>query len=246
MTTKSIIYTSLKRGDFTLHFGQKSTHLFDIMKLIRDYDFCEEFYNFVDGDFLVGIEFGGAILATLDGGNANEDFAVIRKDGTIYGSPIPKDYVLLDDVVTTENSIRLAIEQIYNKTGYYPIKIKCIVDRRKKDRKSLNIESMLEFDEEEFKKHRIVDRSLSHIGGSNLLSNERVKQKIKELRSQLPEPQKCSLCPNPLFDSMKSSDEEPYVIDGKPVCRDCYFNELGDFIEKNPIWTPFGSLNEHK
>jgi len=120
------------------------------MKLIRDYDWCEEFYNFVYDDFIVGIEFGGAILAALDGGNANEDFAVIRKDGTIYGSRIPKDYVLLDDVVTNENSLRTAIVQIYNQTGYYPEKIKCVVDRRDKDKKSLDIESMLEFDEEEY------------------------------------------------------------------------------------------------
>jgi orotate phosphoribosyltransferase len=146
--TKSIIYTCLTEGDYVLHSGQKSMYLFDVMKLIRDYDWCKEFYQFVDNDFIVGIEFGGAILATLDGGNQNEDFAIIRKDGTIYGSSIPKDYVLLDDVVTTENSLRKVMEQIYNKTGYYPMKIKCIVDRRNKDKKSLDIESMLEWDEE--------------------------------------------------------------------------------------------------
>lgn len=84
----------------------------------------------------------------------------------------------------------------------------------------------------------ISDRSLD--------GSERTNQKINELRAKLPEPQKCSLCQNPLFDAMKSSDEEPYVIDDKPVCRDCYFDELGEFIEKNPIWIPFGSINEHK
>jgi len=94
-----------------------------------------------------------------------------------------------------------------------------------------------------------IDRMIAINGleeAEKRIDEERVRQKIKDLRAQLPEPQKCSLCPNPLFDAIKSSDEEPYAIDGKPVCRDCYFNELGDFIEKNPIWTPFGSLNEHK
>jgi orotate phosphoribosyltransferase len=102
----------------------------------------EEFYNFVDGDFLVGVEFGGSILASMYG-SENLKFAIIRKDGTIYGSPIPKRFVLLDDVVTTENSIRSASKLLSN-IGHYYDEIKCVVDRRKEENKSLHIESMLE------------------------------------------------------------------------------------------------------
>jgi orotate phosphoribosyltransferase len=145
---KETILSCLKEGDYTLHSGQKSKYIFDVMRLIRNQEFLEEFYNFVDGDFLVGIEFGGAAYVILNGGNQNIDFAIIRKDGTIYGSPIPKDYVLLDDVVTTENSIRVAMEQIYSKIGHYPDEIKCVVDRRERKNKSLHIESMLEYGEE--------------------------------------------------------------------------------------------------
>lgn len=142
MTTKSTIYTSLIRGDFILHSGQKSTYLFDTMKLIKNPDFLLDFHDFTRGDFLVGIEFGGAILAAIDGGYT-KDFAIIRKDGTIYGSPIPKRFVLLDDVVTTENSVRTASKLLSN-IGYYYDEIKCIVDRRNRENKSLHIESMLE------------------------------------------------------------------------------------------------------
>jgi orotate phosphoribosyltransferase len=138
--SENIIYHSLIKGNFILHSGQKSTYMFDIMKLISNFDFHREFCQFVNDDFLVGIEFGGAILATVNG----LDFAIIRKDGTIYGSPIPKRFVLLDDVVTTENSLRTAIKQIHDQTGYYPDEIKCIVDRRSEKMKALHIESMLE------------------------------------------------------------------------------------------------------
>jgi len=147
MTTKSIIHTCLKEGNFTLHSGQKSKYLFDVIKLIDNFDFQQEFARFVDGDFLVGIEFGGSILAMLNG---NENFAIIRKDGTIYGNKIPKEYVLIDDVITTENSVRTAITQLYKTIGYYPEEIKCVVDRRQYNLKSLHVESMLEFEEKEF------------------------------------------------------------------------------------------------
>ena len=140
--TKSIIYQCLKEGDFILHSGQKSKYLFDTMELIRNEDFLEEFYEFIGNDFVVGIEFGGAILAAMNSGYQGK-FAVIRKDGTIYGSLIPKKFVLLDDVVTTENSIRTAAKLLSN-IGHCYNKVKCIVDRRNKENKLLHIESMLE------------------------------------------------------------------------------------------------------
>lgn len=67
---------------------------------------------------------------------------------------------------------------------------------------------------------------------------EKIRKKIEELRKQLPEPQKCSRCPNPLFDTFVSADTEPYKIGKEEVCRECYFKELGDEIEKNPIGNP--------
>jgi len=153
-------------------------------------------------------------LAALNPGY-NKDFAIIRKDGTIYGNKIPNDYVLFDDVVTTENTLRKAMEYLYERIEHYPTEIKCIVDRRKFQNKSLHIESMLEFNEE------------------SIYMN--TSERIKRLREQLPKSRKCSKCSNPLFDMMVSSDTEPYEISGEPVCRKCYFRELGDEIERHPI-----------
>jgi len=119
------------------------------MKLIRNTKFLEEFNKFVGRDFLVGIEFGGAILAAMNmTSRHNNQIAMIRKDGTICGNLIPKSYVLLDDVITTENSVRRAMEQLYKQIGKYPDEVKCIVDRRYKKNKLLHIESMLEWNEE--------------------------------------------------------------------------------------------------
>ncbi len=148
MTIEEIILSCKKEGDFTLHSGEKSSYLFDVMKLLDKRMFHRHLGRFVKDECLVGIEFGGAILAAAGSQNNHQwdefgiaytrdrRFGIIRKDGTLYGY-IPDNYTLIDDVVTTENSIRKAIEQI----GKEPEKIKCIVDRRKVC--DLQIESML-------------------------------------------------------------------------------------------------------
>ncbi len=147
---RDIILTCREEGDFILHSGEKSSYLFDVMELIGNKDFHFEYSYFIENEFLVGIEFGGAVLAALGSqyngytemGDTHTDdgFGIVRKDGTIYGY-IPDNYTLVDDVVTTENSIRRAIEQI----GKEPKKIKTVVDRRKI--KTLDIEAMLVWDE---------------------------------------------------------------------------------------------------
>ena len=81
----SIIHTCMTEGDFVLHSGQKTHYLFDIMKLISNREFLIDFREFVKYDyFLVGIEFGGAILVANYTGYLG-NFAIIRKEGTIYG-----------------------------------------------------------------------------------------------------------------------------------------------------------------
>ncbi len=74
--------------------------------------------------------------------------------------------------------------------------------------------------------------------------DEKVKERIEKLRAQLPAPQKCSKCPNPLFDYMASSDTEPHTIDGKPVCIHCFYDALGEEIEKHPIGGGFLMIDE--
>jgi len=43
---------------------------------------------------------------------------------------------------------------------------------------------------------------------------------------------KCTLCPKEFH--LQCADDEPYKIDGQPVCRECYFRELGNMMEKYP------------
>jgi len=45
-------------------------------------------------------------------------------------------------------------------------------------------------------------------------------------------------CPECKGDFDTHPDEQQYTINGRPVCSDCYFNELGEEIEKHPIGTP--------
>ena len=72
--------------------------------------------------------------------------------------------------------------------------------------------------------------------GNKLDEKETRKRiRIRQLRKELPEPQKCSFCPNPLFDMMVSGDTEPYEIDGKPACKECYSRKLGEELENSPI-----------
>ena len=41
----------------------------------------------------------------------------------------------------------------------------------------------------------------------------------------------CSLCDLPLI----VEEDHNYFYKGEPVHRDCYYKELGEFIEENPI-----------
>lgn len=68
-------------------------------------------------------------------------------------------------------------------------------------------------------------------------SKAETRKRIKRLREKLPEPQRCSFsgCTNPLFETLVSADAEPYMIKGKPVCKEHYFQKLGDEIEEHPI-----------
>jgi hypothetical protein len=43
---------------------------------------------------------------------------------------------------------------------------------------------------------------------------------------------KCTKCDKNIF--LQGSDDEPHRIDGEPVCKDCYFRELGNMMEQHP------------
>jgi hypothetical protein len=43
---------------------------------------------------------------------------------------------------------------------------------------------------------------------------------------------KCSKCNTDIY--LQCADSEPKRISGEPVCRDCYFEELGNMMEQHP------------
>lgn len=125
----------IKKGKFKLHSGEITDIFYDVNKFLTDEDNLwrlvvqfinknKKYYN-----VYVGIATGGAIIASQF-----LPFAMI-KDGELKGK-VEGDYCLIDDVATTENSLREAINII----GKNPKDIFVVVDRRKE--KTLDIISM--------------------------------------------------------------------------------------------------------
>ena len=127
----------IKHGRFKLHSGEYSDTLYDVNSMVRNIKYTlqirDSLPKFDKGnETYVGIATGGAIIASLRWEYYN--WAII-KDGEVKGE-IFETYYLIDDVVTTESSIKEAIKII----GKQPKKIFVVVDRRKEQ--TLDIESM--------------------------------------------------------------------------------------------------------
>lgn len=126
----------IKRGKFKLHSGQDTDIFYDVNEAITDVDILTEIIlkinpNYEYIDTIVGIATGGAIIASQF-----YPFAMI-KDGELKGK-VGKNYILIDDVVTTESSLREAIDLI----GYMPKDIYVVIDRR--DNKIIEVKSIYE------------------------------------------------------------------------------------------------------
>ena len=124
----------IKKGRFKLHSGQYSNVFYDVNELLTDFYECMKIIKKIPSNYqtYVGIATGGAILASQL--SIWRNWAMI-KDGELKGEIIG-DYCLIDDVCTTENSLKEAIKLI----GKTPKKIFVVMDRRKQ--KTLNILSM--------------------------------------------------------------------------------------------------------
>lgn len=141
-----VLKPCVKYGDFTLHSGQKSTWICDVLELLpRFYDFM----LYLHPKFpVVGIELGGALLVTATYFFDNSDtphFGILRKDGSLYGlSSNIKGVSLVDDVVTSENSFVAATAQLSN-MGIHVNEYLCILDRRPEVFKTLPIKSLVTY-----------------------------------------------------------------------------------------------------
>ena len=127
----------IKRGDFTLHSGDKTNIFYDVNDILTNNEYFLEIIKRVPmSEHYIGIATGGAIIAkAISLQRGNKAFSMI-KDHELKG-PLPnKGYILIDDVTTTESSLNEAIKII----GSNPIKIFVVVDRRKTE--NLNLEAM--------------------------------------------------------------------------------------------------------
>jgi hypothetical protein len=68
------------------------------------------------------------------------------------------------------------------------------------------------------------------------LTKKRTQERVKKLRKELPAQEKCSKCGKTIF--IESPDTGPKIIDDKPVCKDCWCEEMGEEVEKHPIMDP--------
>ncbi len=126
----------IKRGKFKLHSGEYSNILYDVNAMLTNYNEWIKIREAIPKYYpnYVGISTGGAIIASHL--NTFKNWLMI-KDGELKGKfGYRKDYCLIDDVCTTESSIRKAIKII----GFKPKYIFVVVDRRKDIK--LKIESL--------------------------------------------------------------------------------------------------------
>ncbi len=129
----------IERGKFKLHSGGTTKILYDVNAMLTDYAEWINIREAIPKHFstYVGIATGGAIIASQL--NTYKEWAMI-KDGELKGK-IERGYCLIDDVCTTESSIKEAIKII----GKEPKHIFVVVDRRKK--KTLEIQSLYDVTE---------------------------------------------------------------------------------------------------
>ena len=127
-------------GDFVLHSGQHSEIFYDARALFDDPEWRDYILKQIpESPHYVGIKTGGAEIAwQAHLKNPRSLVSFIEKDGRMNGIFPFSDYLLLDDIITTEDSLAKAIKDI----GLNPQEIRVIMDRRQI--KNLKVTSIFE------------------------------------------------------------------------------------------------------
>jgi len=124
-------------GTFKLHSGGVSDTLYDVNTLLTDKEYLKIVLDKIPhSPHYIGIATGGAIIVGIIAEKRNAKFSMI-KDGRLKGPNPQEEFILIDDVVTTEGSINEAIAILEDIT---PEKIFVVMDRRKD--KNLAVESV--------------------------------------------------------------------------------------------------------
>ena len=128
----------IKRGKFKLHSGEETDIFYDINALLTNPKYLFGVIKRVPiANHYIGISTGGAMIAMGVSLRRLKPYSVI-KDGELKGSAPKGDWILIDDVSTTESSLRDALKIV----GSQPKGIFVVVDRRKD--KILKLETMFE------------------------------------------------------------------------------------------------------
>jgi orotate phosphoribosyltransferase len=115
------------KGEFTLHSGEKTDIFYDVNALITDPLYFAKIYSWISrADHYVGIATGGAILAGMLSVGHFSFFSMI-KDKELKGRMPKGNWTLIDDVATTESSLREALSLVDSE----PKEIFVVMDRRK-------------------------------------------------------------------------------------------------------------------
>ena len=147
MTIIEIVKDCIREGDFTLSSGEKSIWLCDVFLVIDELAEIHLDYHIpLYGGVVVGIELGGALISY----KCFTNHGMVRKNEAVY---LPVTYksspsiILLDDVVTTEKTMRRA-ESVLEKQGIPVSSRWCILDRREPSaRDNYVINSLVKWEE---------------------------------------------------------------------------------------------------
>ena len=130
----------IKTGRFKLHSGEISNIFYDINDMLTDDYYVEQMLDKIPfSEHYIGIATAGAIIARLISRERKGSKFSMIKDKELKGD-FPERYILIDDVVTTGNSLEEAVKII----GKIPDEIVVVLDRRNKNENPV-VYSILEF-----------------------------------------------------------------------------------------------------
>jgi orotate phosphoribosyltransferase len=130
----------IKKGSFSLHSGEKSGLLYDVNAAIADPKYRRFIVdNMPRAGHYVGIATGGALIARETSQLYKSKFSFIH-DREVKGEIPNWPWILVDDVTTTESSLREALYLIPTQ----PSRIVVVVDRRSPKNRKLEILSLFD------------------------------------------------------------------------------------------------------
>jgi orotate phosphoribosyltransferase len=117
----------IERGSRVLHSGQTSDVFYNVNAILTDDFYLRHILNKIPrSEHYIGVATGGSLIALVSHVKYPESKFSMIKDGKLLGEKPAEEYILIDDVVTTGNSLLEAISILRS----MPEKIIAAVDRR--------------------------------------------------------------------------------------------------------------------